>query len=105
VYSDLSFDRAFHSFQGSDGIHIFNNLVQAPLIRVDDTVPAGAVENNTVADLTGYFVDPTIADLHLTATGAAAVLGGGLAVPSGLGDYDDELRPSPPSVGADECAP
>jgi hypothetical protein len=103
VYSDASFDRAFHAFQGSDGIRIFNNLVHGWGIRTDDA--GSIVENNLTGDFSSYFVDPSHALLHLTATGATAAAGKGQTVPNGMLDYDGELRPTPVALGADECAP
>jgi hypothetical protein len=103
VYSDLSFDRAFHAFEGSAGIRIFNNLVRAPSIRTDD---AGAsVENNLVGELAGVFVDPVAGNLHLSAAGAPQAVFTGLMLPDGTTDYDGEARPAIPALGADECAP
>jgi hypothetical protein len=104
VYSDdTGWDRAFHAFQGSDGLHVFNNVVRAWGIRVDD--PNTTVENNLEGDLPGHFVDPTSGDLHLTPVGAAAALGAGLPVPPDMLDYDAEPRPDPVALGADECVP
>ena len=99
---DLTWDRAFHSFEGSDGIHIHSNLVHAWGVRLDD--PGGTAENNLEGDFSGRFVDPAVGDLHLTPTGAEAVLAQGLTRPSGAVDYDAEPRPDPPAIGADECA-
>jgi hypothetical protein len=102
VYSDMAFDRAFHAFQGSAGIHIFNNLMRGWGIRADD---AGSnVENNLTGDFPPYFVDPAQGLLHLTTAGATAAAGRGQAVPAGIGDHDREPRPNSPAMGADECA-
>jgi hypothetical protein len=103
VVSGFGFDRAFHAFEGSLGLRIFNNLVQADTIRVDDV--GVIVEANVTGDLGGYFVDSAIADLHLTATGAASALGQGQALPAAAVDFDGEPRASAPAVGADECRP
>jgi len=103
VYSAVAFDRAFHSFEGSAGIRIFNNLVHGQLIRVDDA--GGTVENNLVGDLSGVFVDPAAGDLHLSASGAPRAIGQGQAVAAGVGDYDTDPRPAAPALGADECTP
>jgi hypothetical protein len=103
VYSDMSFDRAFHAFQGSAGIRIFNNLMRGWGIRADDA--GSMVADNLTGDFPSYFVDPARGVLHLTAAGAAATRAKGQAVPSGMLDYDAERRPTPVTLGADECAP
>jgi hypothetical protein len=104
VYSeDLEFDRVFHAFQGSEGIHVFDNIVRGWGVRADDA--GSLVENNLEGELPGIFVDPAGGDLHLGSAGVALALGKGLPLSTALDDFDAESRPPAPAIGADECSP
>jgi hypothetical protein len=84
-------------------VDITNNLVNHPMLERDGA--AGAQAGNVTNAQSGWFVDTTTGDLHLTAGAIGAIDYG---VPSALSDdIDIDLRPlgGAPDVGADEIAP
>jgi hypothetical protein len=98
---DEGWDRTFHIFQGQGGTRVFNNLVRGKILIQD---PDCKVDGNLSGPLDGFFVNPKAGDLHLTAEGAAACAGKGLAVPAGSVDFDGQPRTGSVSPGADQPA-
>ena len=80
------------------GVQFYNNLVHG-LTRFKD----GQVDQkgNIVGDLDGWFANPAVCDLHLTAKGAAA-FGKAVPLPEVSQDFDGRKRKAQPDVGADE---
>jgi len=85
-------------YQGSAGGECFNNLLHNGRINCPKNLRRG---NNLIGDLTGWFADPSIGDLHLTSAAAGAVAAGTphLDAPE---DFDRRPRNDPPNVGADD---
>jgi len=89
-----------HFFQGSKGGRFFNNIVHG---RVD--LEGGVVAaNNIVGELTGWFVNPAIGDLHLTDRAGPGPEARRL-LPEVTEDFDRQKRKRRPDVGADERMP
>ena len=57
--------------------------------------------DNIVGDLTGYFANPTLGNLHLTKR-AGDVIGKGAILDQLTDDFDGNKRKSPPNIGADD---
>lgn len=86
---------------GTGSCQVFNNLVRG-VISIEEQ--GSREENNQTGALDGYFVDPAIGNLHLTATGLAAAQSRSLRTPKEFLDWDGGLRPAQPALGADETA-
>jgi hypothetical protein len=84
-------------FQGAEGGEFFNNLV-CGRVRLPEEVKHG---NNLLGPLEGYFVNPAIGDLHLTAKAVGAI-GKGRPLKEVAEDFDRRKRKDPPDIGADE---
>jgi hypothetical protein len=82
------------------GSRFFNNLVHGR-IDVPDELERG---NNLVGDHSGFFANPSIADLHLTKNARAAI-GTGAVLEYLADDFDGNKRSSPPNIGADDGRP
>jgi hypothetical protein len=97
---DASWERTFHVFQGAEGVEVFNNLVRGQL-RLDG--PGAKARNNLAGALEGFFVNPRQGNLHLSAAGAGAVAGKGLALSPDPGDFDGQGRAGGVDLGADQA--
>jgi hypothetical protein len=80
------------------GVRFYNNLVHGKTRFRDGQVEQ---KGNIVGSLTGWFVDPGVCDLHLTAK-AADALGAAVPLPEVTGDFDGQKRKARPDIGADE---
>jgi len=97
VAASADFRRGIHFFQGADGGRCFNNLLHGRLY-LPKAVTAG---HNVAGDLTGWFVNPAIGDLHLTGKASGAI-GRARPLKAAGEDFDRQKRKSKPDVGADE---
>jgi hypothetical protein len=88
-------------FTNSIGIQIVNNLVSHNLLPRDGG--SATLTTNVESAPLNIFVSPTTGDLHLLSNATIAIKQG-TALPSGECDYDidNDLRVSPPDIGADE---
>ncbi len=94
------FDNAWHIEIGRNcqGVQFCNNLVHGKTRFKNDQVEQ---KGNIIGDLSGWFVNPAICDLHLMAK-AGDALGKGVPLPEVTEDFDGQKRKSQPDVGADE---
>jgi hypothetical protein len=83
------------------GVRFYNNLVHGKTRFRDGQVEQ---KGNIIGDLTGWFVDQAVCDLHLTAK-AADALGKAVPLPEVTEDFDGQKRKAQPDVGADEVGP
>jgi hypothetical protein len=93
-----------YRFATTTGVAVENNLADGDVVARDG---AQGVEAGNVTDATpGLFVQPSIGDLHLLPTAAAAIDQGVALAECGI-DWDGEARPFGPGrdVGADEHVP
>ncbi len=94
------FDNIWHVniTTGCKGVKFYNNLVHGKTRFQKDGIDQ---KSNIVGDLTGWFVDPSIGDLHLTDKAADAI---DKAVPLDEvdEDFDGQKRGPKPDIGADE---
>ena len=93
-------ENAWHVEVGRNckGVRFYNNLVHG-MTRFNRS-PVEQ-KGNIVGDLTGWFVDPAVCDLHLTAK-ASPARGNAVPLPEVTEDFDGRKRGSKPDVGADE---
>jgi hypothetical protein len=82
------------------GGRCFNNLVHGKM-DLPEELERG---QNVAGDLSGYFANPAIGDLHLTAK-ACEVIGKGVNLDHLADDFDGNKRKSPPNIGADDNRP
>lgn len=93
----FDYARTVNYERGFAGGRCFNNLVHGKV-----ALPAELEQGqNIVGDLSGYFVNPALGDLHLTAK-AAEAMGRGAVLEDVRDDFDAKLRKSPPNIGASE---
>jgi len=92
--------RAIQFHKGVPGGRCVNNLVRGALALPEEVV----AENNLTGDLEGWFANPAVGDLHLTAR-AAAARGKGKPLEEVIEDFDRQRRKRPPDIGADEYHP
>lgn len=90
---------AVHFFQGAEGDQFRNNIVHG---RVN--LQKGVVSsNNFIGDCAGWFVNPTLGDLHLTPA-ARAAFGAARPLADVTEDFDRRRRKAAPDLGAAEYA-
>jgi len=92
--------RAVQFHGGNEAGRCLSNLVRGQL----SLEPGVLADSNIVGELDGWFVNPAVGDLHLTARAAAAV-GKGKPLVEVTEDFDRQKRKDPPDVGADEFPP
>ena len=81
------------------GGRCFNNLVHGKV-----ALPAELEQGqNIVGDLSAYFVNPSLGDLHLTAKAVEAI-GRGAVLTEVRDDFDGHARKSPPNIGASDAS-
>ncbi len=85
-------------YQGSAGGACLNNLLHQGRINCPKRLRQGS---NLIGDLSGWFADTAVGDLHLTEAAVQAV-GAGMACPDAGEDFDRRQRKDPPNIGADE---
>ncbi len=83
---------------GNRNARFCNNLVHGSMYIQKDGVK---LQENIVGDLSGWFVDPAIGDLHLTGKAAPQH---GLPLAEAQEDFDRQVRGHLPCIGADEMA-
>lgn len=94
------FDNDWHVQIGghSKGIRFYNNLVHGKTRFQKDGIDQ---KGNIIGDLTGWFVNAAVGDLHLTAK-ATAARGKGVPLAEVKEDFDGQKRKDQPDIGADE---
>jgi hypothetical protein len=95
-------ENAWHVEVGRNckGVRFYNNLVHG-LTRFNDS-PVEQ-KGNIIGDLAGWFVDPAVCDLHLTAK-AIPARGSAVPLPEAAEDFDGQKRRPKSDVGADELS-
>ena len=90
-----------YRFPSTTGVEIVNNLTDGWIIDRDGAT--GSVYSNFTGATSSYFVNPAIADLHLTPAATQAI-DLGVYLPLVLTDWDGETRPAGAGsdIGADE---
>ena len=83
-------------FAETKGGRLVNNIIHGRT-NLDDDV---TLENNHVGDCSGWFADPSIADLHLTDEGASAA--NGERIEEAGNDFDGKQRGERARIGAVE---
>lgn len=93
------FENGWHVEVGKNcqGVKFYNNLVHGQLRFKDGQVEQ---KGNIIGDLSGWFVNPAVCDLHLTAK-ASPARGGGVPLAEVTEDFDGQKRNGKPVVGAD----
>lgn len=96
-----NFDNRWHVQvgTGSRNIRFHNNLVHGRVRFQEEGVEQ---KGSIIGDLSGWFVDPAIGDLHL-ADRAAAAIGKGVPLTEVKEDFDGQPRGKTPTAGADEA--
>ncbi len=88
-------------YQGDNrGPRFINNLVHGRMHMQDGVAQHG----NIVGDLTGWFRNPAIGDLHLTVKAVEAI-GKAVPLPEVREDFHRKARGARPTIGAAEKAP
>lgn len=95
---DLQYRRTIEFQTGNTDARFYNNLVHGSIYMQKDGVD---LRNNIIGDLSGWFVDPAIGNLHLTAKGTLRQQEG-LPLPEVTEDFDRQARGRLPGIGADE---
>jgi hypothetical protein len=93
-------ENAWHVEVGRNcqGVRFYNNLVHG-LTRFNRS-PVEQ-KGNITGDLTGWFADPAVCDLHLTPK-AVPARGSAVRLPEVTEDFDGQKRKANPNIGADE---
>lgn len=99
--SDLANEWHVQIGTGCRNIRFYNNLVHGQTRFQEDGIDQ---KGNIIGDLSGWFANPAIGDLHLTPK-AAAARGKAASLPEAPDDFDGKKRKAQPDVGADEVGP
>ncbi len=108
IYSaDASYFRTVHIYDASGettNLHLAYNIIRGQIFEnaTGDWTYTGNITGSTPQP--EWFVDPAVADLHLTASATAAI-DAASPLPEVPDDYDLQPRGSAPDVGADESNP
>ena len=97
VYTPNPQQGAIHYFQKISRLLIANNLVRGRIFGEEEA----RLEGNVTGNLDGYFVNPAVGDLHLTARAAEAP-GKGVQLTGVRDDIDGQKRKKHTEVGADQ---
>lgn len=91
-----------YRFAATQNVLITNNLVNRSIVSRDGA--SGTVMTNVVNAVASWFANPSIGDLHLTASASATTVNAGQVVPGLSDDFDSQTRPQGGAIdiGADE---
>lgn len=95
---DLQYRRTIEFQTGNTDARFCNNLVHGSMYIQKDGVE---LRNNIIGDLTGWFVDPTIGNLHLAGR-TTPRRQQGLSLAEVTEDFDRQIRGRLLQIGADE---